>query len=300
MVRLLTVNGIRTTFRSVSRCLSTTVNRFKADVVVIGSGPGGYVASIKAAQLGLKTVCVEKNDTLGGTCLNVGCIPSKALLNNSYLYHMAHSSEMQSRGIDVEGCRLNLPVMLGAKEKAVSSLTGGIAYLFKQNKVDHVKGVGSIVNANEVLVKKEDGTEERLETERILIATGVIGVELGSVWKRLGAEVTCVEFLDHVGGLKFRLNTKVLSASKSGDIITVQLEGVKDNKSESLDCDTLLVCIGRRPYTTGLGLENVGIKLDEKGRIPVNKNFQTSVPNIYAIGDCIPGPMLAHKAEDEG
>ncbi|VDO55893.1 unnamed protein product [Schistosoma margrebowiei] len=312
---------------------------FWADVVVIGSGPGGYVASIKAAQLGLKTVCVEKNDTLGGTCLNVGCIPSKSLLNNSHLYQLVNSPEIQHRGIDIGSLKLNLPAMLKAKEKAVSSLTGGIAYLFKQNKVDHVNGFGSIVNPNEVLVKKADGSEERIATERILIATGsevtpfpgidideqsivsstgalsltkvpqhlivigagVIGVELSSVWKRLGAEVTCVEFLGHVGGmgidmeisksfqkiltkqgLKFLLNTKVLSASKSGDIITVQLEGVKDGKSQSISCDTLLVCIGRRPYTSGLGLENVGIRLDEKGRIPVNKNFQTSVPKYVS------------------
>ncbi|CAH8511774.1 unnamed protein product [Schistosoma haematobium] len=327
--------------------------RLKADVVVIGSGPGGYVASIKAAQLGLKTVCVEKNDTLGGTCLNVGCIPSKSLLNNSHLYQLVNSSEMQHRGIDIGSFKLNLPAMLKAKEKAVSSLTGGIAYLFKQNKVDHVNGFGSIVNPNEVLVKKADGSEERIATERILIATGsevtpfpgidideqsivsstgalsltkvpqhlivigagVIGVELGSVWKRLGAEVTCVEFLGHVGGmgidmeisknfqkvltkqgLKFLLNTKVLSASKSGDIITVQLEGVKDGKSQSISCDTLLVCIGRRPYTNGLGLENVGIRLDEKGRIPVNKNFQTSVPKVGKF------PMSANsraKTNDE-
>ncbi|CAH8503042.1 unnamed protein product [Schistosoma guineensis] len=357
MVRLLSIRQIGLTMRSVSRGLSVSARRLKADVVVIGSGPGGYVASIKAAQLGLKTVCVEKNDTLGGTCLNVGCIPSKSLLNNSHLYQLVNSSEMQHRGIDIGSFKLNLPAMLKAKEKAVSSLTGGIAYLFKQNKVDHVNGFGSIVNPNEVVVKKADGSEERIATERILIATGsevtpfpgidideqsivsstgalsltkvpqhlivigagVIGVELGSVWKRLGAEVTCVEFLGHVGGmgidmeisknfqkvltkqgLKFLLNTKVLSASKSGDTITVQLEGVKDGKSQSISCDTLLVCIGRRPYTNGLGLENVGIRLDEKGRIPVNKNFQTSVPNIYAIGDCIPGPMLAHKAEDEG
>ncbi|CAH8528154.1 unnamed protein product [Schistosoma rodhaini] len=357
MVRLIGIHHIGSTMKSLSRGLSVSAHRLKADVVVIGSGPGGYVASIKAAQLGLKTVCVEKNETLGGTCLNVGCIPSKSLLNNSHLYQLVNSPEMQHRGIDIGSFKLNLPAMLKAKEKAVSSLTGGIAYLFKQNKVDHVNGFGSIVNPNEVLVKKADGSEERIATERILIATGseitpfpgidvdeqsvvsstgalsltkvpqhlivigagVIGVELGSVWKRLGAEVTCVEFLGHVGGmgidmeisknfqkiltkqgLKFLLNTKVLSASRSGDTITVQLEGVKDGKSQSIDCDTLLVCIGRRPYTSGLGLENVGIKLNEKGRIPVNKNFQTSVPNIYAIGDCIPGPMLAHKAEDEG
>ncbi|CAH8511755.1 unnamed protein product [Schistosoma haematobium] len=353
MVRLLSIRQMGLTMRSVSRGMSVSARRLKADVVVIGSGPGGYVASIKAAQLGLKTVCVEKNDTLGGTCLNVGCIPSKSLLNNSHLYQLVNSSEMQHRGIDIGSFKLNLPAMLKAKEKAVSSLTGGIAYLFKQNKVDHVNGFGSIVNPNEVLVKKADGSEERIATERILIATGsevtpfpgidideqsivsstgalsltkvpqhlivigagVIGVELGSVWKRLGAEVTCVEFLGHVGGmgidmeisknfqkvltkqgLKFLLNTKVLSASKSGDIITVQLEGVKDGKSQSISCDTLLVCIGRRPYTNGLGLENVGIRLDEKGRIPVNKNFQTSVPKVGKF------PMSANsraKTNDE-
>ncbi|KAF6779424.1 hypothetical protein AHF37_01869 [Paragonimus kellicotti] len=348
--------------RSLVRPCNTAYTRYfsskrNADLVVIGSGPGGYVAAIKAAQLGMKTVCVEKNDTLGGTCLNVGCIPSKSLLNNSHLYHMAHSTEMANRGIDVGSVQLNLSTMMKAKDKSVASLTGGIAYLFKQNKVEHVKGFGSIVGPNEVLVKKADGAEENINTERILIATGsevtpfpgidideqsivsstgalslskvpehlvvigagVIGVELGSVWSRLGAKVTCVEFLGHIGGLgvdmeiskalqrilakqglNFMLNTKVTTATKSGDSITVTVEGVKDGKSQTLQCDTLLVCIGRRPYTAGLNLEKVGIKLDEKGRIPVNEVFRTSVPSIYAIGDCVPGPMLAHKAEDEG
>ncbi|KAA3674777.1 dihydrolipoamide dehydrogenase [Paragonimus westermani] len=353
-----------TAFRSTKfvRPCNTVYTRFfsskrNADLVVIGSGPGGYVAAIKAAQLGMKTVCVEKNDTLGGTCLNVGCIPSKSLLNNSHLYHLAHSTEMANRGIDVGSVQLNLSSMMKAKDKSVASLTGGIVYLFKQNKVEHVKGFGSIVGPNEVLVKKADGAEENITTERILIATGsevtpfpgieideqsivsstgalslskvpehlvvigagVIGVELGSVWSRLGAKVTCVEFLGHIGGfgidmevskalqrilakqgLNFMLNTKVTTATKSGDFITVNVEGVKDGKSQTLQCDTLLVCIGRRPYTAGLDLEKVGIRLDEKGRIPVNEVFRTSVPSIYAIGDCIPGPMLAHKAEDEG
>ncbi|KER22676.1 hypothetical protein T265_09297 [Opisthorchis viverrini] len=340
-----------------SSCFRMLSSSGKVDLVVIGSGPGGYVAAIKAAQLGMKTVCVEKNETLGGTCLNVGCIPSKSLLNNSHLYHLAHSDEMAKRGIDVNTVQLNLPAMLKAKEKAVSSLTGGIAYLFKQNKVEHVRGFGSISGPNEVLVKKTDGGEETIQTDRILIASGsevtpfpgvdideqtivsstgalslpkvpehlvvigagVIGVELGSVWSRLGAKVTCVEFLGHVGGLgidmevsksfqriltkqglTFMLNTKVTAASKSGNSVTVTVEGVKDGKTSSLECDTLLICIGRRPYTTGLNLDKVGIKLDDRGRIPVNKHFQTSVPSVYAIGDCIPGPMLAHKAEDEG
>ncbi|CAH8511015.1 unnamed protein product [Schistosoma rodhaini] len=265
MVRLIGIHHIGSTMKSLSRGLSVSAHRLKADVVVIGSGPGGYVASIKAAQLGLKTVCVEKNETLGGTCLNVGCIPSKSLLNNSHLYQLVNSPEMQHRGIDIGSFKLNLPAMLKAKEKAVSSLTGGIAYLFKQNKVTCVEFLGHV---------------------------GGMGIDM-EISKNFQKILT-------KQGLKFLLNTKVLSASRSGDTITVQLEGVKDGKSQSIDCDTLLVCIGRRPYTSGLGLENVGIKLNEKGRIPVNKNFQTSVPNIYAIGDCIPGPMLAHKAEDEG
>ncbi|CAL8074500.1 unnamed protein product [Calicophoron daubneyi] len=337
-----------------ARLLSTTG---KTDLVVIGAGPGGYVAAIKAAQLGMKTVCVEKDDTLGGTCLNVGCIPSKSLLNNSYFYHMAKTKELSNRGINLDNVNLDLATMMKAKEKAVSTLTGGVAYLFKNNKVQHINGVASIAGPNEVIVHKKDGSDEKIQTERILIASGsestpfpgietdekqivtstgalslakvpehlvvigagVIGVELGSVWSRLGAKVTVVEFLGHVGGmgidmeiskafqriltkqgLKFILNTKVVSATKSGDNITVNIEGVKDKKGETLQCDALLVCIGRRPYTTGLNLENVGIKLDEKGRIPVNERFQTSVPSIFAIGDCIRGPMLAHKAEDEG
>ncbi|XP_064607210.1 dihydrolipoyl dehydrogenase, mitochondrial-like [Liolophura sinensis] len=328
------------------------------DLVVIGSGPGGYVAAIKAAQLGLKTVCVEKNDTLGGTCLNVGCIPSKALLNNSHFYHMAHSEDLSKRGIEISGLKLNLDKMMEQKRTAVKGLTGGIAHLFKQNKVTHVQGFGTITGPNEVTVKKNDGSQEKISTKNILIATGsevtpfpglefdektiisstgalslekvpekmvligagVIGVELGSVWQRLGAQVTCVEFLGHAGGLgidmeiaknfqrilakqglKFKMNTKVTGAQKVGDnLIKVDIEGVKDSKKEELDCDVLLVCIGRRPYTSNLGLDNLGISTDNKGRIPVNSRFQTSVPSVYAIGDCIEGPMLAHKAEDEG
>jgi len=328
-----------------------------ADIVVIGSGPGGYVAAIKAAQLGMKTVCVEKNDTLGGTCLNVGCIPSKALLNNSYIYHQAMSKDLEKRGIEFDNVRLNLDKMMEQKSKAVKGLTGGIAHLFKQNKITHIQGHGTITGANEVTVQKNDGTQEKVQTKNILIATGsdvtpfpglevdeekvisstgalslkkvpehlvvigagVIGVELGSVWHRLGAKVTCVEFLGHVGGLgidmeiaknfqrilgkqglKFMLNTKVTQATRDGDNIKVVTEAVKSGKQTELDCDSLLVCIGRRPYTHNLGLEQLGVSLDERGRIPVNSRFQSTVPSIYAIGDCIAGPMLAHKAEDEG
>lgn len=329
----------------------------QADLVVIGSGPGGYVAAIKAAQLGMKTVCVEKDPTLGGTCLNVGCIPSKSLLNNSHFYHMAKHNDFASRGIEFSNLNLNLVQLMSQKSAAVKALTGGIAHLFKQNKVRHIEGLGTITGKNEVTVTKNDGSKETVPTKNILIATGsdvmpfpgveideqtivsstgalslskvpermvvigagVIGVELGSVWSRLGAHVTLIEFLGNIGGwgidmevakhiqrsltkqgLKFQLDTKVLNATRAGGAIKVEAEDMKKNKKIEFDCDVLLICIGRRPYTAGLGLDNVNIALDNKGRVPVNKKFQTSVPNIYAIGDVIEGPMLAHKAEDEG
>ncbi|XP_048863287.1 LOW QUALITY PROTEIN: dihydrolipoyl dehydrogenase, mitochondrial [Brienomyrus brachyistius] len=329
-----------------------------ADVTVVGSGPGGYVAAIKAAQLGFKTVCVEKNATLGGTCLNVGCIPSKALLNNSYLYHLAHGKDFESRGIEISGITLNLEKMMLQKSGAVKALTGGIAHLFKQNKVTHVNGFGKITGKNQVTAAIGDGTEQVINTKNILIATGsevtpfpgieideetivsstgalsltkvpeklivigagVIGVELGSVWQRLGSQVTAVEFLGHVGGMgidmeisknfqrilqkqgmKFKLSTKVMGAAKRPDgQIDVTMEAAAGGKSETLTCDVLLVCIGRRPFTQNLGLENVGVELDNRGRIPIDSRFQTKVPSIYAIGDVVAGPMLAHKAEDEG
>nr|KAG5700815.1 hypothetical protein BaRGS_024201 [Batillaria attramentaria] len=322
-----------------------------------GDSGCGYVAAIKAAQLGMKTVCVEKNDTLGGTCLNVGCIPSKALLNNSHLYHMAQTKDLEARGIEFSGLKLNLDKMMEVKSGAVKALTSGIAHLFKKNAVAHVQGFGRIEGPNKIVVTKKDGTEEKIHTKHILIATGsevtpfpgleidekmvvsstgalslekvpekmivigagVIGVELGSVWKRLGSDVTLIEFLGHVGGmgidmeiaknfqrtltkqgLKFKLNTKVVQATRAGGIMRVEVEGVKDGRKEDLDCDVLLVCVGRRPFTEHLGLEKVGLELDAKGRVQVNSRFQTAVPSIYAIGDVIAGPMLAHKAEDEG
>lgn len=326
-----------------------------ADLVVIGGGPGGYVAAIKAAQLGMKTVCVEKNVTLGGTCLNVGCIPSKALLNNSHYLHLAQH-DFKNRGIDCTAT-LNLPKMMEAKASSVKALTGGIKQLFKANKVGHVEGFATIAGPNTVQAKKNDGSVETINARNILIASGsevtpfpgitideqqivsstgalslaqvpkkmvvigagVIGLELGSVWQRLGAEVTAVEFLGHVGGMgidgevsknfqrtltkqgfKFLLNTKVMGATKNGSTISVEVEGAKDGKKQTLECDTLLVSVGRRPYTEGLGLSNVQIDLDNRGRIPVNERFQTKVPSIFAIGDVIEGTMLAHKAEDEG
>lgn len=327
------------------------------DLVVIGSGPGGYVGAIKAAQLGMKTVCIEKNPTLGGTCLNVGCIPSKALLNNSHYYHMAHSGDLAKRGIECGEVKLNLEKLMGEKTKAVTALTGGIKMLFKGNKITHLEGHGTITGPNQVSVLGPDGAvTEVVNTKNIMIATGsevtpfpgitvdeetivsstgalslkavpekmiiigagVIGVELGSVWSRLGSHVTAIEFLGHVGGmgidmeiakqfqrvcikqgLKFKLNTKVTAAKKENGKIVVSVEGVKDGKTEDLEADVLLVCVGRRPYTDKLGLEGVGIERDDRGRVPVNSRFQTVLPNIYAIGDCIHGPMLAHKAEDE-
>ncbi|VBB30759.1 unnamed protein product [Acanthocheilonema viteae] len=323
------------------------------DLVVIGAGPGGYVAAIKAAQLGINTVCVEKNPKLGGTCLNVGCIPSKSLLNNSLYYHMAKHGEFNSRGVEVEP-KLNLDKMMAAKAASVKALTGGIEMLFKANKVRAVNGIATITDKNEVTVKLTGGGEEKITTRNIIIASGsevtpfpalsideeqivsstgalslkkvpekmivigagVIGTELGSVWQRLGADVTVVEFLGHAGGMgidmeiakffqrtlakqgmKFMMNTKVTGGGKEGTLVKINVENARGGNPKTLEADTVLVAIGRRPYTEGLGVENVGIKLDSRGRIPVNERFQTSVPSIFAIGDVIAGPMLAHKAE---
>jgi len=337
-----------------SRAYSTDT---EYDLVVIGGGPGGYVAAIKAAQLGLKVACVEKRGKLGGTCLNVGCIPSKSLLNNSMLYHEAQTT-FESRGI-IGDVTLDLEKMLGAKTSAVTQLTGGIEYLFNKNGVDYIKGHGTITTPNSVSSSGESG-DLSLNTKRIMIATGsevtpfpgggieideeqivsstgaldlkkvpehmvvigggVIGLELGSVWKRLGAKVTVVEFMGHIGGLgidmdisktfqrtlkkqgiNFMLNHGVTGATKKPDgTLEIAVKDVKKDKEKTLDADCLLVCVGRRPYLDNLGLENVGVQLDDKGRVAVNDMFQTNVPSIYAIGDCIHGPMLAHKAEDEG
>lgn len=286
----------------------------------------------------------------------MGCIPSKSLLNNSHYYHMAHSGELNNRGIICGDVRPDLAKMMAMKEKSVKALTGGIAQLFKKNKVQLIQGKAAITSANEVTATTANGTEtvrtknimiatgsevtpfagidideqvivsstgalalDRIPERMIVIGAGVIGLELGSVWSRLGTEVTAVEFLTSIGGMgidgdvakqfqkiltkqgmKFKLGTKVMSAQRSGNTVRVGLEDAKSGAKEEMECDALLVSVGRRPYTEGLGLENVGIVKDDRGRIPVNGRFQTIVPNIFAIGDCIHGPMLAHKAEDEG
>ncbi|KAI5806276.1 hypothetical protein EDC01DRAFT_142324 [Geopyxis carbonaria] len=326
------------------------------DVVVIGGGPGGYVAAIKAAQEGLKTACIEKRGALGGTCLNVGCIPSKSLLNNSHIYHQI-LHDVKNRGIDVEGVKLNLTQMMKAKETSVSGLTKGIEYLFKKNGVDYVKGTGTLTGENEIKVNLVEGGEQTLRAKNIILATGseatpfpglqideqrvvtstgaialqevpkkmvvigggIIGLEMGSVWSRLGAEVTVVEYLGAIGGpgmdsdmaksmqkilskqgMKFKLNTKVTSGDVSSSSVAVNVEAAKGGKAETLDADVVLVAIGRRPYTTGLGLENLGIEVDERGRIVIDQEYRTKIPHIRAIGDATFGAMLAHKAEEEG
>ncbi|GAA5964819.1 hypothetical protein JCM8115_000113 [Rhodotorula mucilaginosa] len=326
------------------------------DLVVIGGGPGGYVAAIKAAQLGLKTACVEKRGSLGGTCLNVGCIPSKAMLNNSQIYHSA-LHDTKARGIDIPEVKLNLPVMLKAKDKSVRGLTSGVEYLFKKNKVDYIKGTASFASSTQLDVALLDGGNTQVEAKNILIATGsevtpfpgieidekqivsstgaldlqqvpekmvvigagVIGLELGSVWSRLGANVEVVEFLGAIGGagmdaevsknfqkilskqgLKFNLNTKVLGASKKDGKVHLEVEGAKNGKKSTIEADVVLVAIGRRPYTEGLNLDKIGVEVDNRGRIVIDSQFNTSVPNVKCIGDVTFGPMLAHKAEEEG
>jgi len=322
------------------------------DVVVIGGGPGGYNAAIRAGQLGLKVACVEKRATLGGTCLNVGCIPSKALLHASELYEMA-GKDFASLGIDVAP-KLNLAAMMKQKDDSVGQLTKGIEFLFKKNKVDHVRGAARIAGAGKVEVAGEDGAVATLEAANIVIATGsepaglagvvvdqkrivdstgalalpevprslvvigagVIGLELGSVWRRLGAQVTVVEFLDRIcpgvdeetaktlqrsltrQGIAFRLGAKVTGAKAGAKAVELTFEPVAGGAAETISADYVLLAIGRRPYADGLGLESVGIAPDRRGFIETDY-FKTSAPGVWAIGDVTPGPMLAHKAEDE-
>ena len=323
------------------------------DLVVIGGGPGGYVAAIRAAQLGMKVACVEKRKTLGGTCLNVGCIPSKALLHSSELYEEAlHGAKHGITG----KIGLDLKAMMARKDEVVGNLTKGIEGLFKKNKIDYVIGLGMIAKPNLVGVTTPEGKSLSLATKRILIATGsettplqgviidekriisstgaialpevpkklivigagVIGLELGSVWRRLGAEVTVIEYLDRITpgldseisrqfqkilekqGIAFKLAMKVTGVKASGKDVTVSAEPVAGGKSEDFKADYALVAIGRRPYTQGLGLLESGVELDERGRVKVDGHFKTNVEGIYVIGDVIAGPMLAHKAEEDG
>jgi dihydrolipoamide dehydrogenase len=326
------------------------------DLTVIGSGPGGYVCAIRAAQLGMKVAVVEKWPTFGGTCLNVGCIPSKALLHASELFDEA-GTHFADYGIDISTPQLNLPRMLQHKDDTVAANVSGVDYLFKKNKVTTFRGTGSIPAAGKVLVTADDGSTQTIETRTTVIATGsvsanlpgieideesvvtstgalkfsepplrllvigagIIGLELGSVWSRLGSRVTVVEFLDRIlpgldseaarqfqrmaqkQGLEFRLGHKVTAVAKQADgTLKATIEPASGGDAATLDVDAVLVAVGRKPYTDGLGLEAAGVALDERGRIRTDEHYRTNVEGIYAIGDVIAGPMLAHKAEDEG
>ncbi len=325
------------------------------DLIVVGGGPGGYVAAIRAAQLGLKVACVEKRGSLGGTCLNVGCIPSKALLQSSHHYEMA-GHELAAHGVKVGKLDLDLAQMMARKDKVVKELTSGIEFLFKKNKVHYAKGAGRLTAADTVsIAPAQGGPEQTLKTSSVVVATGsdvaplkgvpiderkilsstgaialaqvpetlavigggVIGLELGSVWRRLGAKVTVIEFLDAIlpgmdgevskfaqrilakQGMAFRLATKVTGA-KTGKKVQLSVEPRAGGKSETVEADAVLVAVGRRPYTEGLGLEEIGVALDARGFVTVDRHFQTNVAGVFAIGDVIGGAMLAHKAEDEG
>ena len=324
------------------------------DVIIIGGGPGGYVCAIRAAQLGLKTACVESRGTLGGTCLNVGCIPSKSLLNLSENYNKARK-DFNQQGIEISEIKLNIEKMMSNKDKSVQVLTKGIEFLFKKNKVSYLKGKGIVFSPNDVVVYEEN-KKTSYKTKNIVIATGsypvslpginideqnivsstgalsfkdvpkelivigggYIGLEMGSVWSRLGSKVTVVEYLDHITpgmdkeissefqkilmkqGIEFKMNCKVTSVLNNSNKITVNYENNKTSEKISQECNKVLVSVGRKPYTEGLNLSKIGIKKDDKGRIEVNNKLQATLKNIYAIGDVIKGPMLAHKAEEEG
>lgn len=325
------------------------------DLVVIGTGPGGYVCAIRAAQLGLKVAVVEKRATHGGTCLNVGCIPSKALLHASELFEEAGHA-FEKMGIKVPAPELDLEKMMAFKDEGVAGNTKGVEFLLKKNKIDAFHGTGKILGAGKVEVTPEEGAAQTLETKAIVIATGsdvaklkgleideetivsstgaialktlpkklvvvgggVIGLELGSVWRRLGSEVLVVEFLDRIlpgmdvelgkqfqrilakQGIEFKLGSKVTGAEKAGERLKVTIEPAKGGEAEEVEADVVLVAIGRTPFTEGLGLAEAGVELDERGRVKTDGHFKTTVDGIFAIGDVIVGPMLAHKAEDEG
>ncbi len=325
----------------------------KFQAVVIGGGPGGYVCAIRLAQLGLKTACIESRGSLGGTCLNVGCIPSKSLLNLSEEFHKVKS--LSNKGIEVGDVKLNLDKMMKSKEKAVTVLTKGVEFLFKKNKVSYFKGLGSFKSNTQISIKDEKGKEILIESEKTVIATGsvpvslsgiefdeetivsstgalklskvpkkmivvgggYIGLEMGSVWSRLGSEVHVVEFLDHITPgmdneiskefmkilkkqkINFHMQHKVEKINKKNNLAIVSTTD-KDGNKKDFDCDVVLISVGRKANTDGLNLKKTGVKLDERNRVKTDKNFKTNIDNIYAIGDVISGPMLAHKAEDEG
>ena len=322
------------------------------DVLVIGAGPGGYVAAIRAAQLGLKTACAESRETLGGTCLNVGCIPSKAMLHASEYFEAARGGALARLGVEVAP-RLNLEAMHGQRKDAVKQLTGGIEFLFKKNKVTWLKGLATFEDAHTVRVGKDKVTAKNVviatgssvtplpgveidnakgivvdstgalelasvPKKMVVIGGGVIGLELGSVWRRLGAEVTVIEFLDALlpgmdgevrkeaarifkkQGMELRLSTKVTGVTVKGKKATLTIEPAAGGEAETLEADCVLVSIGRRPNTEGLGLDRIGLELNPRGQIETDSEFRTKVDGVWAIGDVIPGPMLAHKAEDEG
>ncbi|MDR6147676.1 dihydrolipoamide dehydrogenase [Sphingomonas sp. SORGH_AS870] len=321
------------------------------DVLVIGAGPGGYVAAIRAAQLGLKTACAEARETLGGTCLNVGCIPSKALLHASELFEEASHGALAKFGVEIEGAKLNLDQMHAEKAKAVGELTGGIEYLFKKNKVTWLKGKAAFQDSSTVTVGDQTVTARdiviatgsvvtplpgvaidqkvvvdstgalalpKVPEHLVVIGGGVIGLELGSVWRRLGAKVTVVEYLDQIlpgfdgevrkesaklfkkQGMELKTSTKVTGVTVEGDRATVSVEPAAGGAAETLSADAVLVAIGRKPNTDGLNLEAAGVKLNNRGQVEIDHDFATNVDGIWAIGDVAPGLMLAHKAEDEG
>jgi len=325
------------------------------DVVVIGAGPGGYVAAIRAAQLGMKTACIDSRETAGGTCLNIGCIPSKALLQSSEKFAEAKNG-LTEHGIKIDGANLDLAAMMARKDKVVTTLTRGVEFLFRKNKVEWIKGSARIAAPGRIGVTANGGASQEIEAKAIVIATGsesiplpglaideqrivsstgalaldrvpermavigggYIGLELGSVWSRLGSKVTVVEFLDRIlpnmdrelgpalqrlltrSGIAFKLATKVAGGELGNEAVTLQLEPAKGGERETLGADVVLVAIGRRPFANGLGLDEIGVVRDPAGRITVSENFETNMPGIYAIGDVIRGPMLAHKAEEEG
>jgi len=340
------------------RAFSAAATGEELDVVIVGAGPGGYVAAIKAAQLGLKTACVESRGRLGGTCLNVGCIPSKALLESSHHYHVA-KHEFASHGLEFDGeVSVNLGKMMEKKTEIVDDLTTGIEGLFKKYGAQYVKGYGKVIASNEVLVSGPDGESSTLKTKNIVIATGsepaplppcpvdnekkkivdstgvldlveipkkmivvgggVIGLEMASVWSRLGSDVLVVEYMDSLcpgmdkelikgferylkkQGIKFKMKTKVTGSELTENGVTLTAEPSAGGDFETMEADVVLVATGRRPYTQGLGLDDMGIVMDKAGRVEVDEHFRTNVPNIWAIGDCIRGPQLAHKAEEEG